>query len=187
MTNESDLLHRARQYDEQALTEIYDRFSPALYRYAVRLLGDPDQAEDCVAETFARFLSALQADHGPKEHLQAYLYRVAHNWITDTYRRQPPPALPLNVDIIGDPGENPAQQVAENLEREQVLDALKLLTPDQRQVILLRFLEDQSIEQVAAALDRPPGAVKALQHRAVAALRRMLVAGAPVPDEVDFE
>ena len=88
MPEEHDLLQRATQLETKALTEIYDTYSPGLYRYAMRLLGDATVAEDCVAETFTRFLDALQKRRGPRDHLQAYLYRIAHNWVVDSYRKQ---------------------------------------------------------------------------------------------------
>src|SRR5512138_184862 len=97
--SEQDLLNGARALDMQALAAIYDRYSPGLYAYAMRLLGDECQAEDCVAETFSRFLKSLRAGQGPEEHLQAYLYRIAHNWITDLYRRQPPPPFELDENL----------------------------------------------------------------------------------------
>lgn len=175
MSDERTLLLRARQFDEQALTEVYDTFSPKLYRYAIRLLTDEDLAEECVADTFSRFLTAMKNGSGPNEFLQAYLYRVAHNWITDTYRRKPPPELPLEPleQAGGEP--DPAHVFSERLEQEQVRAALQQLTPEQRQVVVLRFLEDMENQDVAAALDKPVGAIKALQHRALNALRRMLV------------
>ena len=98
MPVEHDLLRRARVFERQALTEIYDQYSHKLYNYAVRQLGDADLAEECVAETFARFLRAIKSGGGPEKYLQAYLYRVAHNWITDLYRRQPP--LPLSLGRV---------------------------------------------------------------------------------------
>ena len=85
---EQDLLQRAARLETKALTEIYDTYSPGMYRYAMRLLGDATLAEDCVAETFTRFLDALQKRRGPRDHLQAYLYRIAHNWVVDSYRQQ---------------------------------------------------------------------------------------------------
>lgn len=86
---------RDRQFDPQALGEIYDCYSPAVYRYAVRLLGAPDLAEECVAEVFNRYLNALRRGQGPNDNLRAYLYRIAHNWITDRWRRGPPPSVSL--------------------------------------------------------------------------------------------
>jgi RNA polymerase sigma-70 factor (ECF subfamily) len=174
MESECVLLQLARDFDEQALAEVYDRYSPELYRYAWRLLGDEDQAEDCVAETFERFLRALLNGGGPQQNLRAYLYRAAHNWIIDRYRQQPAMPLPLREDLHSEGWNDPPQRLDEILARDEVRHALAALTPDQRQVIVLRFLQDLENFEVAQALEKPIGAVKALQHRALASLRRML-------------
>src|SRR5574338_47947 len=100
MNSESRLLESARRFDQAAFGEIYDSYSPGVFRYAVRLLGDVDLAEECVAETFSRFLKVLHNGGGPKDYLQAYLYQVAHHWITDYYRRRTIPELPLNDELI---------------------------------------------------------------------------------------
>ena len=171
---ERELLDRARTLDPQALAEIYDRYSPPIYAYALRLLGDAATAEDCVAETFSRLLKRLRAGSGPDDYLQAYLYRVAHNWITDQYRRMPPAPLALS-DALRDPDAlAPEQQHDINARRAQVRAALRCLTPDQRQVVMLKFFENLDNEAVAAVLNRPVGAIKSLQHRALDALRRIL-------------
>ncbi len=172
---EQDLLKGAHAFDMQALGAIYDCYSPGLYAYAMRLLGDECLAEDCVAETFSRFLKSLRAQHGPQEHLQAYLYRIAHNWITDQYRRQPPPPLELDENLRAEDAAQPENQVDQRNEQDQVRGALRMLTPDQRQVVILRFLEGWENEEVAAAVQKPVTAVRALQHRALAALRRWLL------------
>lgn len=161
--------------DKQALVGIYEQHSPGLFRYAYRLLGDKDLAEECVSETFSRFLNALSNGRGPKENVQAYLYRVAHNWITDQYRRQPPQALSLDVDEQPDDLSNPATIVDQALERERVRTALMRLPSDQRQVIMLRLLEQWTHQEVANALGKTSEATRALQYRALAALRRMLI------------
>ena len=174
MSTGQTLLRRAQQFDQQALAEVYDQFSPGVYRYAMRLLGDANLAEDCVAETFSRFLKAIRVGRGPQDHLQAYLYRIAHNWITDYYRRRTPPELPLEPEVKSDEQEEPHQVIAGKMERQQMRTALAFLTPDQRQVILLKYLEDWSNNEIAHALQKPVGAVKALQHRALQSLRRIL-------------
>jgi RNA polymerase sigma-70 factor (ECF subfamily) len=181
--NQDDLLERAKRWDMQALAEIYDRYSPALYAYAMRLLGDAGLAEDCVAESFSRLLNALKAGGGPQDHLQAYMYRIAHNWITDQYRRQPPPPLSLDdEDCV--PAENSPETIASaHLQQEQVRAALQRLTPDQRQVVMLKFVEGWGNPEIAAAICKPVGAVKSLQHRALEALKRMLV----VFEEQEYE
>jgi RNA polymerase sigma-70 factor, ECF subfamily len=173
--SEQDLLRSARALDMPALAAIYDRYSPGLYAYAMRLLGDECQAEDCVAETFSRFLKGLRAGQGPEEHLQAYLYRIAHNWIMDFYRRQPPPPLELDENLRAEHELQPEMQVDQRIEQDRVRGALRFLTPDQRQVIILRFLEGWDNEEVAAAVQKPVSAVRALQYRALVALRKWLL------------
>lgn len=174
MTSEDALLSRAQQFEPKALAEIYDGYSPGIYRYALRLLGNTDLAEECVAETFSRFLLTLRDGKGPKQHLQAYLYRIAHNWVTDQYRRVPP-TLPLEADSQADDASSPHQILVQHAEQERVRRALSRLTPEQRQVVALKFLEGWTNEEVALAIGKPVGAIKSLQHRAIASLRRMLI------------
>ena len=174
MDDENLVLKRLRDFEEGALGEVYDTYSPGIYRYAWRLLGDEDMAEECVAETFSRLINTLERGNGPQQHLKAYLYRVAHNWITDYYRRGTRLELPLESDTHTDPHPDPLTRVSDGMEQAELRNALRLLTPDQRQVILLRYLEDWQLAEIAQALDKPLGAVKALQHRGLNALRRIL-------------
>jgi RNA polymerase sigma-70 factor (ECF subfamily) len=168
-----DLLQRARLFEHQALAQIYDTYSPGLYRYAIRRLGDQNLAEDCVADTFTRFLQALRTSRGPQDFLQAYLYRVAHNWISDYYRRGP-----ASVEELTD--QHPDGQVDLEVDtfihqrQERLRAALHQLTPDQQQVISLKYLEGWDNDEIARSMKKPVGAVKSLQHRALAALQRFL-------------
>jgi RNA polymerase sigma-70 factor, ECF subfamily len=174
MDDENTILKRLHAFEEQALSEVYDTYSPGIYRYAWRLLGDEDMAEECLAETFSRFINALERGNGPRQHLKAYLYRVAHNWITDYYRRNAHSELSLDSDTHTDPDPDPLTKISNNMEQAELRSALRLLTPDQRQVILLRYLEDWQLAEIAQALEKPLGAVKALQHRGLNTLRRLL-------------
>jgi RNA polymerase sigma-70 factor (ECF subfamily) len=179
MAHEQTLLARARAFDMSALAEVYDTFSPAVYRYAMRLLGDASLAEECVTETFSRLLGALKGGGGPTSFLKAYLFRTAHNWMTDYFRQQGHANESLDAmeeaeTFLADDRESLLQGMVDRLNAKQVREALRRLTADQRQVIVLRFYEDLSSEEVAAALNKPVGAVKALQHRALGALRRAL-------------
>ena len=180
MISEHELLERARRFDRVALGIIYDHYSPALYRYAARLLGNADAAEECVAEVFSRFLHALKNGGGPNEHLQAYLYRIAHNWITDQWRRAPPSAVSLDANVSRDAHTTPDQMLSQQWDQARVRAALAQLTPEQRQVIVLKFVEELDNAEIAAALNKPVGAIKSLQHRALAALRRVLTASEDV-------
>jgi RNA polymerase sigma-70 factor (ECF subfamily) len=178
MSAKDDLLSQAQRFDIDALSQIYDQYRPALYRYAFRLLGESDLAEECVAETFSRFLLALRRGGGPSEHLQAYLYRVAHNWVVDHWRQQPPPSVSLDDDLCEDPStghdDDPAEAARQHIDATHIRAALRLLTPDQRQVILLKYLEAWDNSHIAATLGKPVSAIKALHSRALATLRRLL-------------
>lgn len=172
--DEQGLLQRAASFESEALAEVYDRFSPGLYRYAMRLLGQVDLAEECLSETFARLLQALKSRRGPRDHLQAYLYRIAHNWITDHYRRAPLPEMLMDDAYLKDPRPLPETAVAMLHQKQRIRSALMQLTPDQRQVLALRFIEEWEVGEVAVALSKPAGAVKSLQHRGLAALKKIL-------------
>lgn len=170
--SDTDLLLRARRLDSQALAQVYDQYSPGLYRYALRLLGDPSQAEDCVAETFSRFLGALRDGKGPRDHLQAYLYRIAHNWITDQFRRER--AVEELDENIAASAQGPEEAASVRIQQAHLREAIRRLTPDQQQVVALKYLEGWENEQIALTLGKPVGAVKSLQHRALAALHKIL-------------
>lgn len=173
---QSGWLSEARLLKEEALGAIYDAYHAELYRYAYRLIGSEQDAEDLVGEAFYRFLRALSAGGGPHDHLKAYLYRVVHNLAVDRHRRGHDRVL----DAVGEhealaAEDNPAAEAENTIRQEQARAALWRLTPEQRQVILLKFFQGLSNEEIANVLNKPLGAIKSLQHRALNALRRMLI------------
>lgn len=179
--SEEEWLDGARELNQEALASIYDAFSSALFRYTFRLLDNEEAAEDVVAETFCRFLRSVRAGGGPHNHLKAYLYRIAHNLIVDRYRRNPPMELSLDPDIVmlHSMSGNPEKTVEGLSEQVEVRRSLWKLTADQRQVIVLKYFDGMSNQEVSEVLGKPVGAVKSLQHRGLNALRRLLV-----PDEI---
>lgn len=173
---QSDWLTEARLLKEEALGAIYDAYHAELHRYAYRLLGSEQDAEDLVAETFYRFLRALSAGGGPRDHLRAYLYRVTHNLAMDRHRRGHNRELAYSKEQEALMAEdNPAVEAERSIQQEEARAALWRLTPEQRQVIALKFFQGFNNEEVAEVLEKPVGAVKSLQHRALNALRRMLL------------
>ena len=96
-------------FDRQALVGIYRQYNAEIFRYAFRMLGDRALAEDCVSETFSRFLRATRRGRKPIEEIRPYLYRIAHNWITDHFRRQPYQHLSLEDELHADTDSNPSQ------------------------------------------------------------------------------
>lgn len=168
------LLKRIQKFDKQALTEVYDVFAPKIYGYVYRHTGHVETAQEITSDTFQRLLVTLKNNSGPDENLSAWLYRVAHNLIVDHYRKQPlQESLELDEDLYEQA--SPVQETG-NQKRltAQTREALKKLTALQQQVIVLRFLEELSLKETAQIVQREVGAVKAIQHRALSSLRRII-------------
>ena len=162
-----------RVADRQLLMEMYENHNLDIYRYAYRMLDDIDLAQDCVGDTFLRLLIAVRKGPVP-ENARAFLYRIAHNWIIDYYRRQPPPQVPLEENLHFDPDSKVSSLLELESDRQRVRSALLQLSAEQRQVIGLRFMENWSHSQVAEVLGRSVEATRALQYRALEALRQFL-------------
>ncbi len=150
------------------LGAIYDTHAPRIFRYIYHRLGDQELAQDLTGEVFVRFLHA----HPSPENLTAFLYRMAHNLIVD-YLRQHRPTQFLTEDVPAEK-DDPAGLAEIELERIRLRRAIARLTPDQQQVIVLKFIEGLSNEEIAQVIDKPVGAVKSLQHRALGTLRNLL-------------
>ncbi len=174
MTNERTLLERARQYDEAALGELYDRYAPRIYAYIYRRVGDACLAEDLTGDVFVRMIQAVQAERLWHTSFQAWLYRIAHNLVVDYYRRRPPVTeLELDEQLVT-AEDDPASAVAERLSQRSLRAAVSRLTSDQQQVLVLRFGEGMKAREAAEVMNKSTGAIEALQHRALATLRRVL-------------
>ena len=171
LTDEATLLTRARANDQRAIAELYDQHAPAIYSYVYRRVGEQRLAEDLTADVFVRALEALRKNQFAHTSLRAWLYRLAHNRVIDHYRRQRP-----QVEL---PEHHPApDDVPEIMQRRSlhatVRAALHHLTEEQQQVIVLRFGEGKTAGETARLLNKTEEAVRALQHRSLAALRRLM-------------
>lgn len=172
---ERNRLRRAQALDRDALVDIYDEYHPLIYRYVYRRLGHVDAARDVTSGVFQRLLAAFHDGNGPDASVRAWLYRAAHNAVVDYYRRQQHRQhLPIDEGLI-DGESNPGKDAEQRILAGEVRRALDELTPDQQQVIALKFLEGLSNKEVSAVLGKTEGAVKSLQHRGLAALRRRLM------------
>jgi RNA polymerase sigma-70 factor, ECF subfamily len=168
------LLEQARDFDEAALVSIFDALCLPMYRYIYHQVQHAETAEDLTAEVFHRFLQALRNRCGPTSHLKAWLFRVAHNLVIDEVRRSTIRSTqPLDAEVhsTGSPADETAHRA---ILADQARHALGNLTPKQRSVIILKFLQGMENAEVARILKMPVGAVKSIQHRALGALRRHL-------------
>jgi len=168
------LLNRARAFDEHALGEIYDAYFERLYHYAYRFVGDVDSAQDIAAETLRRLLEGLRDGRAPN-HLGAWLYRVAHNLAMDQHRHRPAEGIvSLEPDLDQADEADTEADSEQRLAQEKMRAALAQLTPEQQNVVVLKFMEGYSNAEVGVLMNKPEGAIKSLQHRALAALKRAL-------------
>jgi RNA polymerase sigma-70 factor (ECF subfamily) len=172
--NDAGLVQRAKQGDPSAFAEIYDRYQPAIYRYVYFRVHDTATAEDLTAEVFVRLVDRIDRFTYRGRPLLAWLYTIARNLVTDYHRRAGVSApLPLSQRLAATTLD-PEQAVEARFAQERLAAAVGCLTENQRLVILLKFIEGLDNEMIARTLGRSVGAVKALQHRALAALRRLL-------------
>jgi RNA polymerase sigma-70 factor (ECF subfamily) len=170
VTDDTTLLERARHLDARALTQIHDQYYPELYRFALYRTDDPETAQDIAGEVFLRLLDALHAGRAPQTSLRGWLFGVAAHLVADHFRRAP--TVPLDEELTA--GVSPSGEAEERLQKQAVRRALQQLTHEQQDVLGLRFGDGFSIEKTAEALGKSVMAVKALQFRAVEALRRAL-------------
>ncbi len=154
---------------------MYRRHAHAVFRYVFYRVGDRAVAEDMVGDVFVRALEGLPAYRDTGRPFEAWLYRIAQARVVDHYRRQSVRLVaPLDEQLVAADATDPAQTAAHQDDVRRAWEALSSLTEDQQQVISLRFLAGYSIAEAARVLEKTEGAVKALQHRALASLRRLL-------------
>jgi RNA polymerase sigma-70 factor (ECF subfamily) len=180
VTDENALLDRAKAYDPEALAELYDRYAPRMYAYIYRRVSDAALAEDLTSELFVRVLRAIRIKRAWRDSFLAWLYRIAHNLVVDVYRRQPPQVISLEDASAQAADDDPARETLEAMDRERLQGAIRRLTPDQQQVLALRYGEGLTARETARIVRKTTGAVEALQRRALAAIKRILAEkGAP--------
>lgn len=173
-SSDAALVKRSQAGDETAFVALYEQYQPAVYTYLYYRLSDTMLAEDLTAEVFIRLLNRLASLDLNERPLLAWLYTIAANLAIDHHRKNGRYHwLPLDDEQDGQEHDL-AQSADSYLAQEKLAAALNQLTEEQRQVVLLKFVEDRSNAEVGAILGKNEGSVKSLQHRALAALRRVL-------------
>jgi RNA polymerase sigma-70 factor (ECF subfamily) len=177
LDDEAQLIRLAQQGDAEACTELYDRHYDAVYRYCYCRVSDVSLAQDLTSEVFVRMVDKLDTFKTRGRPLLAWLYTIARNLVADAHRQKGKAvhlpldsAFPLSSNGKGDP----IRSVERKIQAECLAAALRHLTEEQQQVILLKFMEDYRNGQVARILGKSEGAIKSLQHRALSSLRRAL-------------
>ena len=168
----------ARRREPAAVTRLYSAYAPALFRFFLAAVGDRPTAEDLTGDVFKSAIDGLPRFHGPVEALGGWLFRIARHDLSDYRRRQArnrvQPLDDLLEEVLVGGAVDPEELALDRVEGDRVLAALRQLTPDQRQVLLLRLVADRTASEVAGILNKSTEAVKQLQHRGLASLARVL-------------
>ena len=172
--NEESLIWRAQQRDQEAFAQLYEEHFDRIYRYVALRIGDKIEAEDMTQQVFLHALQSISSFKWKGIPFSAWLFRIAHNQVVDYLRRKSKQAtVPLDESQVSSDS-NPQLMAEHSLDIEQLVSATKRLTEAQREVIALRFAGELSVAEVAKAMGKSQGAVKALQHSAIVALRKAL-------------
>jgi RNA polymerase sigma-70 factor (ECF subfamily) len=172
--DEARLLQRAKQGDQRAIGELYRRHVDVIYRYVWARVGDVTVAEDLTSQVFLKALEGLPTYQPTGKPFLAWLYRIAYARIVDHWRKQERRTeVPLD-DALTAQEPQPGQLLEAEADWAVAIDLIAQLTDDQQDVLILRFIGEMSLSQVAETLGKTVGATKATQHRALASLARLL-------------
>ena len=177
MQDEERIAQGLQKRDPDAWAEFYEEYFPKIYRYIAVRLGDKTEAEDLTEQVFLKALESISSFKWRGAPVSAWLFRIAHNQVID-YRRtsKSKKSLPLDESLVSN-DIDPEAAAEVNINISRLVQAVGQLTRAQRDVIELRFAGGLSTAEVAKILGKREGAVKALQHSALAALRKRLSLG----------
>jgi RNA polymerase sigma-70 factor (ECF subfamily) len=171
-----ELVRAAQEGDRSAFALLYDKYVDVVFRYVLFRVGDRELAEDVTSETFLRALRRITSVTYQGRDVGAWFVTIARNLVLDhvkssRYRLE---VTTAEVDDSGRVEAGPEQQVLAGATRSALLECVRQLGDDQRECIVLRFLQGLSVAETAVVMARNEGAVKALQHRAVRRLAQLL-------------
>ena len=169
------LVERAQRGDEEALEQLYLLHFDRIFSYLHMSVGNRHDAEDLTTQTFVRMLEAIGRFRWLSVPFSAWLFRIAHNVAMDHFRASRRIQLEEEVPEPEDSAESSAEDEAmQSIGRASMFELIEKLSPDQQQVLTLKFVFNFSNAEVGAILGKTEGAIKSLQHRALASLHRQL-------------
>lgn len=173
LTTEAALIKRAQNQDADALLELYERYYMSILNYVGYRVFDRECAEDLTADVFVRMVEKIDTFIPGKRPFLAWLYTIARNLIVDNLRRQAKVTiLPIEEEVFSIYTESYENELI--FVRESLRNALEKLTEEQRQVIVLKFVESRKNGEVAELMGKNERAIRSLQYRALAALQRVM-------------
>jgi RNA polymerase sigma-70 factor, ECF subfamily len=176
LQDEESLVRRAQQKDSEAFAQLYEAYFDKIFRYIALRVRNEMEAEDMTQQVFMKMLHSISGYKSKGVPFSSWIYRIAHNLVVDHMRQQNKKAT---VDIDGlplpDTGDDPQHLIEQQVDIEDLKKATQKLTQAQQEVLSLRFTGELSIAECASIMGKNEGAIKALQHSAVLALRKAMV------------
>ena len=171
--DDAQLLKKAQDGDTEAFGDLYGRYAPRVFRYLYAHLDNRLDAEDLTGEVFYRVWRSITAYREQGVPFLAYLFKIARNALIDHYRRKSSTRQEVSIEdfSLHDRSPSPGDAVTTLLEHQKLRETMGKLREDYQTVLVLRFLSELSPEETAQVMGRSAGAVRVLQHRALAALR----------------
>jgi RNA polymerase sigma-70 factor (ECF subfamily) len=169
------LVDRAKQGDREALEDLYLIHFDRIYSYLHMSVGNRHDAEDLTTQVFLKMLESIGRFRWRSAPFSAWLFRIAHNLAMDHFRATKRWQPEENVPEPEPPMESAAEEEAlESIGRQSMLELIQNLSHEQQQVLTLKFVFNFSNADAATILDKTEGAIKSLQHRALASLQRQM-------------
>jgi RNA polymerase sigma-70 factor (ECF subfamily) len=167
-------VRRAIQRDREAFGALYDKHVVRVYRHIYYIVGRPAEAEDLTAQAFLQAWEAIERYQIRGAPFVSWLLRIAHNLAVSYLRsKRESSELPETLVDVSRQG-NPEQEVLRGADGERVREAILGLRDEQRQVIILRFIDDLEYREVAEIVGKSVAAVRVIQHRALNSLRKQM-------------
>jgi RNA polymerase sigma-70 factor (ECF subfamily) len=173
-TAEKDLIERV-QSNKGDFLEIYEAYFQRIYNYAYYRTRNQNDAEEITSQTFLAALENIQSFEYRNIPVAVWLYKIASNALADLYRKKGRTVELTEGYASKDIGCQPEQVVMGRSEKEQLVQQLNYLPPYQQQALILRYIQDLSLKEIAQIMDKTEGAVKQLLHRGLTCLRERMV------------
>ncbi|PJF41388.1 MAG: sigma-70 family RNA polymerase sigma factor [Chloroflexi bacterium] len=172
---EDALLAQARSGNHDAIRQIYQAYFPPVYQFIRLRVDESSIAEDIASNVFVNFIDALKTPNAPRKSLRGWLFRVARNELYQYFGRDKAfTSTTLDEWIPAPADDNPESEMMRTLNAEAIRAALRQLSQDQQEVLILRFGHALSLKETADLMDKRVEAVKVMQFRALKRLRKLL-------------
>lgn len=172
---ENKYIKQAQKGGKEAFTRLYDHYLPKIYRFILLKVNNKTEAEDLTHEVFLNSWQNLKTYTQREFPFSSWLYRIARNEVIDFYRTN---KKNIRLDLIEENSLGVDEEISLNLDQaidtESIKKLIQFLKPEHQDVIIMRFIEDYSHEEIAAALNKSTGAIRLIQHRAIQVLKNLI-------------